>query len=323
MSAYLSPIGNEQQNDANGSPLSGGLVYTYAAGTLNAIATYTDSDGLTAQANPIVLNSGGLPDSPIWLPAGQAVKMVIQDASGVTQRTVDNVVGINDPAGISSGDQWVIYTGAPTFLSATSFSVGGDQRNTFQVGRRVRTANSGGTVYSTIVSVAFAAVTTVTVVNDSGVLDSGLSQASYGLLSATNTSLPRGPAFSAYQSTLQSVPNSNPTKIQLQTEESDTGGCFDNTVNYRFTPTVAGYYQVNCAFALASSSNALALLYRNGAEYKRGATGTINSTFSCMVQMNGSTDYIELFGFQVSGGPVNTAASSMQTYCQAFFVRPL
>jgi hypothetical protein len=187
---YLSPLGNEQQNDANGAPLSGGKIFTYAAGTLNPIATYMDNAGAVTQANPIVLNTSGLPANPIWLPAGQAVKMVFQDVNGVALRTVDNIVGINDPSGASTADQWVIYQGAPTFISSTSFSVAGDQRNTFQIGRRVRTANSGGTVYGYVSGCAFSSVTTVTVNLDSGSLDSGLSQASYGLLSVTNPAVP-------------------------------------------------------------------------------------------------------------------------------------
>lgn len=194
---YLSPLGNEQQNDANGAPLSGGKIWTYAAGTTNLIATYQDNAGSVSQANPIVLNTSGLPANPIWLPAGQAVKMVFQDVNGVPLRTVDNITGINDPSGVTAADQWVIYTGAPTFISSTSFSIAGDQRNTFQIGRRIRTANSGGTVYSTITNSIFGALTTVTVTNDSGVLDSGLSQASYALLSAVSPSLPDSAAARA------------------------------------------------------------------------------------------------------------------------------
>ena len=53
------------------------------------------------------------------------------------------------------------------------------------------------------------------------------------------------PCFSAYQSITQTLSNATLTKIQLQTEEFDTNSNFDSTTNYRFTPTVAGYYQVN------------------------------------------------------------------------------
>jgi hypothetical protein len=193
MPAYLSPIGNEMQLDANGNPLAGGQIWTLAAGTTSLIATYTDSAGLVPQANPIVLNSAGLPASPIWLPAGQAVKLEIKNSDGVIQRTVPDVSGINDPSSASTADQWVIFTGTPTYISATSFSLAGDQANTLQAGRRVKSANTGGTVYSTITASSYNAgtgLTTVTVSNDSGTLDAGLAQVSYGLLSASNPSIP-------------------------------------------------------------------------------------------------------------------------------------
>ncbi|MEZ7974073.1 MAG: hypothetical protein QMC48_03480, partial [SAR324 cluster bacterium] len=57
------------------------------------------------------------------------------------------------------------------------------------------------------------------------------------------------------------------TKIILDTEEFDTNNCFDSTTNYRFTPTVAGYYQINGAVTLAvpaTTGGAAARLYKNG-----------------------------------------------------------
>lgn len=194
MSFYLAPLANEQQVDANGSPVSGGRLYTYIAGTTTPATTYTDDTGGTAQANPIILNSLGVPASPVWLQGGRTYKFVFQDANGVqTRPTIDDVSGINDPAIASTTDQWVIYAAAPTYISATSFSVTGDQTLTFQATRRVRSVNTGGTVYSSISASAYDAgtgLTTVTVVNDSGTLDSGLSQVSYGLLSTTNPAIP-------------------------------------------------------------------------------------------------------------------------------------
>lgn len=191
MAAYFSPIGNEMQADANGAPLVGGKIYTYLAGTSTPASTYTSSAGITQQSNPIILNSLGLADSPVWLGAGVSMKLVIKDSSDVTLRTIDNVLGINDPSSVTAQDEWVAYSGTPTFVSATSFSVAGDQTGVFQVNRRVKTSNAGGTVYSTIATSAFSAgVTTVTVTNDSGTLDAGLSAVSRGLLSVTNPSLP-------------------------------------------------------------------------------------------------------------------------------------
>lgn len=193
MPAYLSPIGNEQQNDANGAPLSGGFIYTYQAGSTTPVVTYTDQAGTIPQANPIVLNASGLPAQPIWLPASQAVKLVIQNAQGVVQRTVDNVLGVNDPSGVATQSEWTQFSGVPTFLSATTFSLAGDQTNIFQVKRRLRSVTTGGTVYSTVTASSYNAgtgLTTVTVSNTSGVLDAGLSQVSYGLLTAVNGSVP-------------------------------------------------------------------------------------------------------------------------------------
>lgn len=193
MAYYLSPIGNNQIVDANGAPLSGGKIYAYLAGTSTPVATYADNAG-TAQTSPIVLNSAGRPTlGPIWLLGGQAVKLVVQNSLGVQQYVYDNVTGVNDPSNASTADQWVAYTGTATYISATSFSVQGDQTNLFQVGRRTKTTNTGGTVYSTITASSYSpgtGLTTITVQNSSGSLDSGLSAVSYGLLSVTGSSVP-------------------------------------------------------------------------------------------------------------------------------------
>lgn len=102
---YLSPIGNSPQTSTSGAPLSGGSITTYQAGTSTLVATYTDSSGVTPQANPITLNTYGLPNSPIWLTKGQSYKLIIKDSLGNTIRTIDTVTGINDPTalGISFG----------------------------------------------------------------------------------------------------------------------------------------------------------------------------------------------------------------------------
>ena len=133
-----------------------------------------------------------------------------------------------------------------------------------------------------------------------------------------------GPAFSAYQSTLQSVAHATFTKIQCQTEEFDTNSNYDNATNYRFTPTVAGYYQVSCSVSFAGSNSIIPTIYKNGAEYKRGPQGTASvnqAGFSILVSLNGSTDYIELYGYQASGVTINTVANAISTYFQASMVR--
>lgn len=191
MAVKLSPVFNfAQYSGAN--PLTGALLFTYVAGSSTKANTYQDSAGNTAHSNPIVLNSRGEPPAPIWLTVGVTYDFVLapstdSDPPVAPIRNIDDVTGVNDTT--LTIDQWVAGP-APTYVSATSFTLVGDQTSTFHVGRRVKTTNSGGTVYSTITASAFGASTTVTVVNDSGTLDSGLSAVSYGLLSAVNPSTP-------------------------------------------------------------------------------------------------------------------------------------
>lgn len=190
MAFFLSPVINEQQFDANGDPRAGALITTYLAGTLTPVTTYKTSTG-TAHSNPIQLDSSGnYPNgTQLWLQGGLIYKFVITDSDGANSRTYDDITGVGDD--LSGIDQWVLYGAAPTYISATSFSVVGDQTNTFQARRRLKSTNSGGTTYSTIFTAVFSAgITTVTVINTSGVLDAGLSAVSYGLLSAVNPSIP-------------------------------------------------------------------------------------------------------------------------------------
>lgn len=89
--------------DNNGAVLSGGLVYTYAAGTTTPQTTYTTSAGNVAHTNPIVLNSAGRVASggEIWLTDAVSYKFVLQTSVAVTIATYDNVTG--NGSGIASG----------------------------------------------------------------------------------------------------------------------------------------------------------------------------------------------------------------------------
>jgi len=193
MAVKLSPFGPKPQfEDANGNPDSGYQLFFYAANSSTKQNTYTDSGGGTANSNPIILNSLGMPANQIWFTSGQTYKVILASptdtdppAAGITLG--DDLSGINDTT--TTLDQWVSGP-APTYVSATQFTLVGDQTTAFHAGRRLKTTNSSGTIYSVITVSAFTTLTTVTVVNDSGSLDSGLSAVSYGLLSADNTSIP-------------------------------------------------------------------------------------------------------------------------------------
>lgn len=188
MAFSLSPIGNEQQVTQNGAPLSGGLLYTYLAGSSTPAATYTDSSGATPQSNPIVLNVLGRPTNPVWLTDGTAYKLVLTDSAGVTQWTIDNVTGVAVPTPAQS--EWETLATTPTYINATQFTVPGDQTTALHLGRRVRLPCTGGVRYGVISVSAFTTLTTVTVELDSGSLDSGLSGVAVGILSAANSSMP-------------------------------------------------------------------------------------------------------------------------------------
>jgi hypothetical protein len=130
------------------------------------------------------------------------------------------------------------------------------------------------------------------------------------------------PAFSAFSNSAQTLSAATTTKIQINTEEFDTASAFDNTTNYRFTPQVAGYYQVNCNFAIGTiTSNLQAYIYKNGASFKVSTNPSSGGAcgLSALIYLNGSTDYIEFYAFSTAANIVVTGAS--QTYFQAVLVR--
>jgi hypothetical protein len=95
MAVNLSPIGNGFQFFNNdGLPLNAGKIFTYQAGSTTPLATYTDSSGLIANTNPIILGTDGRPPSTIWLTQGFFYKFVLKDSSDVTIQTYDNLYGI-------------------------------------------------------------------------------------------------------------------------------------------------------------------------------------------------------------------------------------
>jgi hypothetical protein len=94
-------------------PLSGGLIYTYTAGTNTPANTYTTGAGTIAHSNPIVLDSAGrVPTGEIWLLDGTAYKFVIKDAQNNLIGTYDNIVGINS--------NFVNYTSSQEIQTATA-----------------------------------------------------------------------------------------------------------------------------------------------------------------------------------------------------------
>jgi hypothetical protein len=137
-----------------------------------------------------------------------------------------------------------------------------------------------------------------------------------------------GPAFSAYNSANQNVTSNTWTKMIMNTEVFDTNSCYDPTTNYRFTPNVAGYYQVTGGQASAAAggyAGGIVSIYKNGSGYrystKLGGTNNIDwSQVTGLVYMNGTTDYLELYINVIGTSPYYFTNLSL-TFFEAALVR--
>ena len=127
------------------------------------------------------------------------------------------------------------------------------------------------------------------------------------------------PAFAATQANTGFSASSD-SKLQFATEIFDTDNCYDNSSNYRFTPTTAGKYFVfaNIAFDADSAyARHQIKIYKNGSHHARSqlkltdssfANNDTNAVINYVVDMNGSSDYLEIYGFiDQNGATTNTA----------------
>jgi hypothetical protein len=95
MAAVLSPLPRQNFLDNNGRPLVGGKLFTYSAGTTTKLATYTDSTGLTQNANPVILDFRG--EANVWIPPNVSYKYTLAPATDTDPPTnpfwtVDQIV---------------------------------------------------------------------------------------------------------------------------------------------------------------------------------------------------------------------------------------
>ena len=134
--------------------------------------------------------------------------------------------------------------------------------------------------------------------------------------SVTGTAMVSGnmPAFRAQANSTTSLPNSTWTKVTLASIDFDTNSNFSSS---RFTPTVAGYYQINAGVETSvATATSLVGIFKNGALYASSCSGwqsgAVDATpaVSDLVYMNGSTDYIEMFALQAIGSTQNTVANT-------------
>jgi hypothetical protein len=141
-----------------------------------------------------------------------------------------------------------------------------------------------------------------------------------------------GPAFYANRTGAQALSSGILTKIQMNNEIFDTNNNYDPTTNYRFTPTVAGYYQISGSVMFTNNVNnvgAYTSIAKNGTS-AACVSSTANSGMysgacaSILLYLNGTTDYVELFAssqngaYSVNGGAFVVGDS---TFFSAFLAR--
>lgn len=216
MGIQISPFGNTQFLTPSGAPAIGYQLFVYAGRSTSKLAAYTDADGVGLHPNPILLDANGFAPLPIYIKTNTAYKFVLALPDDLDPPTmpiypVDQViVGLETPP--VNTPEWSAGT-TPTYLSATQFSVTGNQTAIYHTGRRVKCVLSSGSLYGTITGSGFTSVTTVTVQLDTGALTNTLSAVWYSFLSALGSSWPGGfttgtgttftgpvtmPAFSAF-----------------------------------------------------------------------------------------------------------------------------
>ena len=133
----LSPTPKLQFFDANGAPLAGGLLYTYEAGSTTPLATYTDSTGVSANTNPIVLDSRG--EANVWLGA-DSYKFALYTSAGVLIWTVDNINGSNFAVNATGDGTTTVFSVVNGF---TAIYINGAYQN-----RNTYTVTSGTVTFS-------------------------------------------------------------------------------------------------------------------------------------------------------------------------------
>ena len=146
---------------------------------------------------------------------------------------------------------------------------------------------------------------------------------------------PPVPIFRATRSDFQNIPNNSHTVISFDNDSSSVSfdsNNFFNTSNYRFAPTIAGYYQLTASlqFSLNSGNNLFEVaIYKIGGEYVRcrqwndGSNSNVEPNVTGIFPFNGSSDYADVRGWQNSGGNISIIQGSGRTYFEGVYLRAL
>ena len=181
-------------NSGTRTPLAGGIIYFYAAGTTTPKAVYGDSGETVVLGTSVTLDAAGR--AKIWLDGYYYCELY--DALGNLIWTEDDVSSAYFPATSSSPssilDEWILQSDALTYVGATQFTIPGDKTSVYVVGRRIKATVTAGTITGTITvssSGGSPIKTTVTVRWDlAEALDAGLSAVWVGIISPVASGTP-------------------------------------------------------------------------------------------------------------------------------------
>ena len=174
--------------------------------------------------------------------------------------------------------------------------------------------------------------TNIEPIADNGTVTLGSSGDQFTLATGAKSSF-LYPAFHASLSAHQTVSDVTVTKVQFDTELFDTDNCYDNSTNYRFTPTVAGkYFFYTHIDGDATGTNKVdqVQLYikKNGVtaafifDYPQTASeaNNIGLTLNTTLDMNGTTDYAEVFAYiDISDTSFTARVQGASTYSRSAF----
>jgi len=287
MAVNLSPVAGAatQFFDNSGAPLSGGLLYTYAAGTTTPLATYTSASGATANSNPIVLNSAGRLDNEVWLTTPLTYKFILKDSNNVTIATYDDIPGIGSVSGLTSGTSILYGNGSGGFSNVV---IGANL--SFVSGTLSATSGGGSGVTSVALTAPDAFTVTGSPVTSTGTLAvtySGnpipLTSGGTGTSTLINNGVMLGPAYSGATS-VQFVAPGNAGNILTSTGTSWTSSPSTSTT----TALAIGTYCAAQPLSLPSGTLtpgvdvAGSLLFPAGSLNRATPAITLPGTWRCM-----------------------------------------
>lgn len=264
--------------DDNGTPLTGGKLYTYIAGTTTPATTYTDSTGTTANTNPVILNSAGRVPYEIWLTSGTNYKFILKTSTDVLIGTYDNIKSAATSLDGTGNNNAVAYFNATgAFTSSPNFTFNG-ATNALTVTGNISGNNltAGGTLAVTGNSTFTGNATVTGTIASTG----GITSATPAVTQASNDNSTKIATTAFVQSVAQN------DKIQPLTASKDGS----SNLNISLAPTTITFRSDTLSSGtttLVSNSSTLTLQVPSGASL--GATIGNTARLIVLAVYNGTT----------------------------------